>query len=301
MYLSDAINDYLEYLEIEKYRSDKTITNYHHYLERLIEFADDIPLSKVDEKLIRKWRIWLNRYQNSNGETLSKNTQNYHLIALRNLLKYLAKQDIKALSAEKIELGKVQRAKVENLSPKEIAAVRRQINTSKEIGSRDLAIVDLLLASGLRISELVALNRTDIADSKNSFTVRGKGQKDRLVFVTDQSLDTLNNYMKTRTDNLPPLFIQYSRFSEESRDGDYRRLTARSVQRLLAKYGRLAGVKTTVTPHKLRHTFATTLLANGADLRSVQTLLGHADISTTQIYTHLTNHQLREVYDKAQQ
>jgi len=299
MYISDAIGDYLEYLEIEKYRSDKTIENYHHYLERLIEFADDIPITEVDDKLIRKWRIWLNRYENENGQSLSKNTQNYHLIALRNMLKYLSKKDIEALAPEKIELGKVNRAQVESLSKRDVVKLRDEVDTSSETGMRDLAIIDLLLASGLRVSELSKLNREDIDSDTREFTVRGKGNKDRLVFVTKNCMNTISNYLSARSDNLQPLFIQYSRFSEASRDGDYRRLTPRSIQRLLAKYGKHAGIKTNVSPHKLRHTYATRLLTNGADIRSVQMLLGHSDISTTQIYTHLTDKELRSAYEAA--
>jgi site-specific recombinase XerD len=299
MYLSDALADYLEYLEIEKYRADRTIQNYHHYLERLIEFADDIPITDVDDKLVRKWRIWLNRYENNNGQTLSKNTQNYHIIALRNLLKYLAKQNIDALAAERIELGKVNRPQVESLSKNDVEKIRGQVDRTTETGLRDAAIIDMLLSSGLRVSELAALDRNDIDKNQNEFTVRGKGNKDRLVFVTDECLNTIFDYLSKRTDNLQPLFIQYSRFSEASRDGDYRRLTPRSIQRLLAKYGKLAGVKTNITPHKLRHTYATRLLTNGADLRSVQMLLGHSDISTTQIYTHLSDRELRRVYNSA--
>jgi len=299
MYLSDAISDYLEYLEIEKYRSDKTIRNYRHYLERLVEFADDVTITEVDDKLVRKWRIWLNRYENQNGQTLSKNTQNYHVIALRNLLKYLAKQDIDALAAERIELGKVTRPQVESLSQKDVQKIRAEIDHATETGLRDAAIIDMLLSSGLRVSELAVLDRHDINKNTNEFTVRGKGSKDRLVFITDECLNTIFNYINRRSDNLQPLFIQYSRYSEASRDGDYRRLTPRSIQRLLARYGKLAGVKTRVTPHKLRHTYATRLLTNGADLRSVQMLLGHSDISTTQIYTHLTDRELRKAYEAA--
>ena len=299
MYLSDAIIEYLEYLEIEKYRSDKTIRNYHHYLERLIEFADDIPVKDIDDKLIRKWRIWLNRYENQNGQDLSKNTQNYHLIALRNMLKYLAKQDVETLAPERIELGKVNRPQIESLSRQDIEKLRNEVDTSSETGLRDIAIIDTLLSSGLRVSELSSLNRNDIDRNKREFTVRGKGSKDRLVFVTEETMNTIINYTKERKDNLQPLFIQYSRYSEDSRDGDFRRLTPRSIQRMLAKYGKLAGIKTRVTPHKLRHTFATQLLTNGADLRSVQMLLGHSDISTTQIYTHLTDRELRKTYESA--
>jgi site-specific recombinase XerD len=215
------------------------------------------------------------------------------------MLKYLSKKDIEALAPEKIELGKVNRAQVESLSKRDVVKLRDEVDTSSETGMRDLAIIDLLLASGLRVSELSKLNREDIDSDTREFTVRGKGNKDRLVFVTKNCMNTISNYLSARSDNLQPLFIQYSRFSEASRDGDYRRLTPRSIQRLLAKYGKHAGIKTNVSPHKLRHTYATRLLTNGADIRSVQMLLGHSDISTTQIYTHLTDKELRSAYEAA--
>lgn len=298
MNISDLITDFLEYLEIEQNRSQKTIANYDRYLMRLVEFAGDINIKKLDSDVVRKWRVWLNRLTDQNGEPISKTTQNYHLIALRSFLKYLAKRDIPALASDKIELANVKRPQVTFLEPEEVERLLNAIDTSNPVGLRDRAILELLFSGGLRVSELVGLNRDHINLERREFSIRGKGQKDRLIFISPSAADWLDQYMKSRPDNFKPLFIHYSGTQDELDDGAYTRLTARSVQRMVQRYARLAGITKRVTPHTLRHSFATDLLHNGADLRSVQSLLGHANVSTTQIYTHITDPQLRKVHEQ---
>ena len=291
--------DFVESLEVEGGRSSKTAENYGHYLERFVEFADDIPVDKITSELIRKYRLWLNRYKNINGESLSLNTQSYHLIALRGFLQYLSKRDIISLPPNKIELPKTVRKQVTFLHFDEIERLRGVIDTSSESGLRDRAIVELLFSSGLRVSELCNLDRGHINTTRREFMVRGKGQKDRPVFVSDMAAEHVESYLAERHDSLTPLFISYSRNAGTTdTSGDYRRLTSRSVQRMISKYAKLAGITKHVSPHTMRHSFATDLLMNGADLRSVQTMLGHSDISTTQVYTHVTDEHLREVHEK---
>jgi site-specific recombinase XerD len=298
MYMSELILDYIEHLEVEGGRSAHTAENYTLYLERFIEFTNDIIVDKITSEIIRKYRLWLNRYKNINGDELSTITQSYHLIALRGFLNYLSKRDIQSLSPEKIELPKVSRRQVTFLSFDEIEQILAQINTETTTGLRDRAIVELLFSSGLRISELVNLNRDHVNTKRHEFTVRGKGQKDRPVFISENASMHINNYLKTRADSLPPLFISYSRNNEATNSGDYRRLGARSIQRIINKYTLLAGITKHVSPHTMRHSFATDLLMNGADIRSVQAMLGHSSISTTQVYTHVTDQHLHEVYEK---
>lgn len=296
--IRSLVADFLEHMEIEQNRSQKTIANYHHYLMRLIEFSGDEDIGVIDAELIRKWRLWLNRLEDASGDPLSKTTQNYHLIALRSFLRYLAKRNIKALNSDKIELARVVRPEVSFLSPEEVERLIAAPDQTKLAGLRDRAILELLFSSGLRVSELVKLNRDHINLKTREFMVRGKGQKDRPVFVSEAAAHWLKQYLDQRADNYRPLFIHYAGVKSEIDEGNYTRLTARSVQRLVAKHARGAGITKKVTPHTLRHSFATDLLRNGADLRSVQSLLGHSNISTTQIYTHLTDPELKAVHTK---
>lgn len=300
MYTSELILDFIEHLEVEGGRSSKTAENYKLYLERFVEFTDDIQIEKISSEIVRKYRLWLNRYRNPNDIELKTITQAYHLIALRGFLTYLSKRDIQSLSPEKIELPKVIRKQVTFLSNQEIERMINSIPTrDDEMSLRDRAIIELLFSSGLRVSELVGLNRDNINTKRREFTVRGKGQKDRPIFISEHAATIIENYLKKRIDNLPPLFLSYSRNNTVMHNrGDYRRLTPRSVQRLINKYARLAGITKNVTPHTMRHSFATDLLINGADLRSVQAMLGHSNISTTQVYTHVTDSHLREAYEK---
>jgi site-specific recombinase XerD len=298
MFLSELILDYIEHLEVEGGRSAKTAENYRLYLERLVEFTSDITVDKITPEVIRKYRLWLNRYKNDSNDELATITQSYHLIALRGFLTYLAKRDIQSLSPEKIELPKIARKQVTFLHYDEVARMLEAIQLDDEQGLRDRAIVELLFSSGLRVSELVNLNRDHVNTKRREFMVRGKGQKDRPVFIGEAAAGRVEDYLAARLDNLPPLFLSYSRNNIASNSGSYRRLTARSIQRIITKYAKLAGITKHVSPHTMRHSFATDLLMNGADLRSVQSMLGHSNISTTQVYTHVTDEHLREVYEK---
>ncbi len=298
MYTSELLLDYIEHLEVEGGRSAKTAESYKLYLERFVEFSDDIDVAKITTDVIRKYRLWLNRYKNDNDEGLAMITQGYHLIALRGFLNYLSLRNIESLSPNKIILPKVARKQVTFLYSDEIARILEKIDDSTEQGLRDRAIIELLYSSGLRVSELVNLDRSHINTKRREFMVRGKGQKDRPVFISKVAADCITSYLESRSDNLPPLFLSYSRNAGTTNSGDYRRLTARSVQRILNRYVRLAGITKHVSPHTLRHSYATDLLMNGADLRSVQSMLGHSNISTTQIYTHVTDEHLREIYER---
>lgn len=300
MYISELLTDFLEYLEVEQNRSQKTAENYHHYLMRFIDFADDVDITKINPELIRRFRLWLARYKDTNGHELSKITQTYHLIALRSFLRYCAKRDIEALAPDKVELPKVVRKQITFISPEELARLFQQPDTSTPQGLRDRAILELLFSTGLRVSELTNVNRDHINLKRLEFMVRGKGQKDRPIFVSREAAHWISEYLKTRNDTAKPLFISYSgvRESQLGNDGNYRRLTPRSVQRLVTTYALKAGITKHVSPHTLRHSFATDLLMNGADLRSVQALLGHSNISTTQIYTHVTDPHLKEVHER---
>jgi site-specific recombinase XerD len=298
MYMSELLLDYIEHLEVEGGRSAHTAENYTLYLERFIEFTNDITVGKITTEVIRKYRLWLNRYKNDNDDELSTITQSYHLIALRGFLGYLSKRNIPSLPPDRIELPKISRRQVTFLHYDEIEQILSQINTDTDTGLRDRAIIELLFSSGLRVSELVNLNRDHVNTIRREFMVRGKGQKDRPVFVSDSASKYVEMYLKTRIDNLPPLFINYSRNNKTTTSGDYRRLGARSIQRIINKYAKLAGITKHVSPHTMRHSFATDLLMNGADIRSVQAMLGHSNISTTQVYTHVTDQHLREVHEK---
>lgn len=300
MYFSEALADFLEHLEVEGGRSPRTIENYKLYLERFIDFAGDIDVAKITSETVRKYRLWLNRYKNSNtGEELLLITQNYHLIALRGLLTYLSQRDISSLAADKIALPKTVRKQVTFLHYDEVVRLIEQIPLDNEPGLRDRAIIELLFSSGLRVSELVNLNRDHINLARREFMVRGKGQKDRPVFVSMSAAEHVKNYLDARSDSLPALFISYSRrLAKPSVSGDYRRLSARSIQRMVSHYARLAGITKHVSPHTMRHSFATDLLMNGADLRAVQSMLGHSNIATTQIYTHVTDQHLKDVHER---
>jgi site-specific recombinase XerD len=298
MYTSELILDYIEHLEVEGGRSAKTAENYKLYLERFVEFTDDILVGKITSEVIRKYRLWLNRYKNDNEDELATITQSYHLIALRGFLTYLSKRDIASLSPEKIELPKVSRKQVTFLHYDEVARLLDTIPLDSETGLRDRAIIELLFSSGLRVSELSNLNRDHVNTKRREFMVRGKGQKDRPVFIGEATALRVEDYLTARFDNLPPLFLSYSRNNVTTNSGEFRRLTPRSIQRIITKYAKLAGITKHVSPHTMRHSFATDLLMNGADLRSVQSMLGHSNISTTQVYTHVTDEHLREVYEK---
>jgi site-specific recombinase XerD len=293
-----AVAEFLEYLELEQNRSLKTIQNYSHYLTRLSDFAGDIKLADIDPELVRKWRLWLNRLPTNNSDELSKMTQNYHLIALRSFLRFCAKRNWETLQPDKIELARTKRPQVTFLTADELSRLTSQPDTTKLNGLRDRAIIELLFSSGLRVSELVSLDRDHINLKRREFMVRGKGQKDRPIFISPEAADWISKYLDMRTDNTTPLFIRYSGTKQVDNSGNFTRLTARSIQRMVSRYARLAGITKHVSPHTLRHSFATDLLMNGADLRSVQAMLGHSNIATTQIYTHVTDPHLKAIHEK---
>ena len=306
MDIYDAVNDFLEHLEIESGRSKKTIENYRLYLDRFVGLAteitgkSDLKTGDITKDLVRKYRLKLNRYGSENGgDDLKTITQAYYLIALRGFLKYLSRREIKSLDPSLVELPHVVRKQVTFLHFDEVEDMLEEIDLSTESGLRDRAIIELLYSGGLRVSELVGLNRDSINLERREFMVRGKGSKDRPIFISETGADRVRDYLDARTDSLPALFLNNSKnLQAVDTSGDYRRMTARSVERIVEKYARLAGITKHVSPHTLRHSFATDLLMNGADLRAVQSMLGHADISTTQIYTHVTDAHLKEIHEK---
>ncbi len=317
--LQKYIREFLEYCEIEKNKSNRTISNYEHYLGRFSKFASSESVTKPEQiklELVRKYRLYLNRYVDDKGNKLKLITQNYHVIALRAFLKYLSKNDIETLAPEKIELAKNPSRQIEALEQDELAGVMQAVGQEQEeiLRLRDRAILLTLFSTGVRISELTALKREMVNVDRGEFTVRGKGDKLRLVFLSPDAANAIKAYLKKRIDNHPGLFIAHSNIGKgkameaeitaqgfkrsEKNDGKAAGLSARSIQRLIHKYAMLAGITHHVSPHTFRHSFATDLLRNGADIRSVQTMLGHASITTTQIYTHVTNEGLREIHKK---
>lgn len=290
---------FLEYLEIEKNRSRKTIENYDHYLSRFVEFvgATRSP-DKISEEDVRKFRLHLNRLTDAKGESLKKVTQNYHVIALRAFLKYLSKRDVACITAEKVELGKQEDREVSFLEKDELERLVNYPDGVSLSGLRDRCILHTLFSTGLRVSELCSLNRDEIDLERGEFYVKGKGKKVRVVFLSHGARDVMKNYLSKRVDMDPAMFIRVPQNGRFELFEDLR-LTPRSIQRIVKSYASLAGVVgKKVSPHTLRHSFATDLLKNGADIRSVQTMLGHSSVVTTQIYTHVTDKQLRETHEK---
>ena len=307
MDISELVADFLESLEIEKGRSTKTVENYGLYLARFIDLITEdfegqemIKPSDITPEILRRFRLKLNRFSdNQNKERLSALTQSYHLIALRGFFKYLAKRGIKSLDPSLIDLPRAAKKQVTFLHFDEIERLLAEIPLDTDSGLRDRAIIELLFSGGLRVSELCSLNRDSINLERREFMVRGKGKKDRPIFIDKSTAECIEDYLNMRTDTLPALFLNNSANQQiPSTSGDFRRLTPRSIERIVQKYTRLAGITKHVTPHTMRHSFATDLLMNGADIRSVQSLLGHANISTTQIYTHITDPHLKEVHEK---
>ena len=307
MDISDLISDFLESLEIEKGRSTKTTENYGLYLARFLDLiTQDFPEgatikpSDLTPEILRKFRLRLNRFDdNQNHERLSALTQSYHLIALRGFLKYLAKRGIKSLDPSLVDLPRAAKKQVTFLHFDEVSRLLSEIPTDTETGLRDRAIIERLFSGGLRVSELCNLTRDSINLARREFMVRGKGKKDRPIFIDQTTAEHIEEYLNARTDTLPALFLNNSSNQNiPDTSGDFRRLSPRSIERIIGKYTRLAGITKHVTPHTLRHSFATDLLMNGADIRSVQSLLGHANIATTQIYTHITDPHLKEVHEK---
>jgi site-specific recombinase XerD len=300
MKIAKLINDFLSYCEVTQNRSTKTLENYKHYLSRFQGFAGENSNPKnISLKKVQDYRLYLNRLKDDKGRQLSVTTQNYHVIALRAFLKYLIKQDIKTLSPEKIELGKIPKRSVEVLSREELERLFKSIDKTKNSGPRDSAILETLYSTGLRVSELSALNREQVDLKRREFMVRGKGKKPRIIFLSKNAARTISNYLKIRKDNFKPLFINSGKGQKQNiLDHEKRRLSTQSIENIVRKYALKAGIIKKVTPHTLRHSYATELLINGADIRSVQEMLGHSSITTTQIYTHVTNKKLKEIHEK---
>ncbi|MFH1781641.1 MAG: site-specific tyrosine recombinase/integron integrase [Patescibacteria group bacterium] len=298
--LKDLKTEFLEYLEIERNRSQATIKNYDFYLERFLEWSKLTDPAKIDLPVVKNYRLYLNRMTDEKtGEPLKKNTQNYHVIALRSFLKYLAKQDIETLSADKIELSKQPDRQVEFLEGAELEKILEaplQIKGPEIIKKRDKAIMELLFSTGLRVSEIAKLQKDDINLKKEEFSVRGKGSKIRVVFLSEQARYWLGEYLKMKQMDVSPYIFTAHDRAQKGRDE--KPITPRTVERIVEKYAKVAGITKKVTPHTLRHSFATDLLASGADIRSVQAMLGHSSITTTQIYTHITDKHLKEIYKK---
>jgi site-specific recombinase XerD len=304
--LEQLKRQFLEHVEIEKGNSLKTVTNYDHYLSRFFSNAKITVQKDITDDVIREFRLYLNRQpgvkvRGQEASTLKKNTQNYYLIALRSFLRYLMKRDIKALSPDRIELAKTTERSLDLMSSEELKRLLNAPLTQNATGKnplqglRDKAMLELFFSTGLRLAELCSLNR-DLDLSKDEFSIRGKGEKVRVVFLSDSAKDAIRKYLKERKDLDEPLFVQNS--SNKSKGNTSTRLTPRSIERIVKQYAIIAGISKKVTPHVIRHSFATDLLGNGADIRSVQMMLGHANIATTQIYTHITDKQLRDVHKK---
>jgi len=299
--LKDDLNRFLEYLEVERGLANNTLIGYSFYLKRFLAFATAQNVTKVNQisqDLIHRYRLHLNRLANREYSNLKKNTQNYHLIALRQFLKYLSKNDIASLDSNKVELAKQEPRQVTFLEGYDLAAFLQAPlatpKSSKLVKLRDRAILEMLFSTGLRVSELARLKINDLNLKKTEFTVRGKGSKLRLVFLSNDAKTAVKTYLEARQDTEPFLFVGHGKINKET-NPQYG-LTPRSIERLVEKYAVAAGITKKVTPHTLRHSFATDLLIGGADIRSVQQLLGHASITTTQVYTHVTDQQLRQVY-----
>jgi site-specific recombinase XerD len=302
MDLQTLKRQYFEHLEIEKGRSIQTIENYGHYIDRFLTFAKITDPAGITDDMVREFRLWLNRQPSgakTGGykETLKKKTQNYYLIALRSFLKYLRKRGVDSLSPERIDLAKVAERDLDLISNADLERLLSAPNGDDVKSLRDRAILELFFSTGLRLSELCALPR-ELDLNKDEFSVRGKGEKVRVVFLSDTAKNAIRAYLKKRSDMDDALFVRIDIDKGRSFSADTLRLTPRSVERIVKYYATKAGISKNVTPHTIRHSFATDLLSNGADIRSVQIMLGHANIATTQIYTHVTDKQLRDVHKK---
>lgn len=297
MKLSLLITDFLEYLEVDKGASQKTIQNYDHYMKRFLDYTGDLDPKEIDLVKVRKYRLYLSRFTDpKTNKPLKRVTQNYFMIALRAFLRYLAKQDIESLSAEKIELGETEASPIKTLDEESLQSLFDAPDTLQKSGIRDRALLETLFSTGLRVAELTSLNTDTINLDRKEFSVVGKGQKERVVFLSDSAIKWLDQYLRVRKDSFKPLFIRFQGKVDPADTGEKMRLTPRSIERIVEKYVKGVGLSVKATPHTLRHSFATDLLINGADIRSVQEMLGHSNISTTQIYTHITNKHLKDIH-----
>ena len=303
MTLEEYKREFLEYLEIERGRSLHTITNYDRYLTKFLTYSKLTNPTKINERIVRDYRMWLNRQPGTkigrDTDTMKRKTQNYYLIALRAFLKFLRKRGVESLNPEYIELAKTPERQIDLISSAELNRLMSAPDTATLQGLRDKAILELLFSTGLRVSELTSLSIDDVDLHRDEFSVRGKGDKVRVVFISDSARDAVKKYLKERKDMDDAMFVQCGKNVEKVKVANKDlRLTPRSIQRIIKKYAIQAGITRKVTPHIIRHSFATDLLSNGADLRSVQALLGHANIATTQVYTHVTDKHLRDIHKK---
>jgi len=318
MQLKEAVERFLEYAELDRNLSQKTVRMYSYYLwffytwvvaikmpikktnaKDDVEEVLNLPIEEIDDELIRKFRLYLSReYYNPFKGELKRQTQNYFLVALRSFLRFLVKKGHKVLSPDTIELGKSRDREIKFLSPEDVEKLVQSPDTTELMGLRDRAILEMLFSTGLRVSELTGLNRDQVNTKEGEFSVIGKGGKARVVFMSDSANEWILRYLTSRDDAYKPLFIRYSGPKPRELNDESQRLTVRSVERMVDKYRILAGITLHIGPHVLRHSFATDLLQHGADLRSVQEMLGHKNISTTQIYTHVTNVRLKEIHKK---
>ena len=301
MSLDLLITEFLEYLEIQKGCSSLTVRRYRHYLRRFHSWlSENSSVTKPDDislEIVRRYRLYLAHLRARDGVPLERATQSYHIIALRAFLRYLLVQrDISTLSPDRIELPKQSSRSIAFLNPEQIKRLLNSPQISNMLGLRDKVILETLFSTGLRVSELVSLNRDQIDLERQEFGVKGKGNKLRVVFLSDTAAQWIERYLQTRKDHFKPLFIRHSGKVYAQKSGEKMRLTARSIQRIVAKYAKRSGLPIEATPHTLRHSFATDLLISGADIRSVQEMLGHESIRTTQVYTHVTNRHLKEIH-----
>lgn len=296
------ITDFLEHLEVERNLSKLTLRDYAHYLHRFADWyaaQGQKEMKELDLKILKKYRMYLSRYEDDLGRTLALSTQSYHIIALRSWLKWMIKNDMEVLHPEKVDLPKSEPQVMKFLSPENMERLMSQPQLSSKTGLRDKAILEVLFSTGLRVSELVSLNQDQINLKRREFGVIGKGRKPRVVFLSERSADWLGRWLESREDKWDPVFIRLAKEKEvEDPLGESMRLTTRSVQRIVEKYVKKAHLPIKITPHGIRHSFATDLLINGAGLRDVQEMLGHKNIATTQIYTHVTRLELKRVHDK---
>jgi len=309
--LKQLKTQFLEYTEIEKGRALKTVENYDHYLTRFLEYIKNDNPEKIDDAMVREFRLWLNRQSTGNnratGNTLSKKTQNYYLIAIRAFLKYLARENIKSMAPERIELAKITERSLDLITHLELGRLLKSPSGTDLKDLRDKAILELLFSTGLRVSELCSLT-SDIDLNSDELSIRGKGGKVRVVFLSDDAKNAVKKYLAARKDMSDALFVQVTSPKSDLGANSKKQkslsltsgkpLTKRSVERIVKQHAIKVGISKKVTPHVMRHMFATDLLSNGADLRSVQAILGHANIGTTQIYTHVTDKHLRDIHKK---
>lgn len=295
------IDDFLEYLQVERGSSPLTIRNYRHYLNRFMFWMESQgireELKDINQDVVRNFRVYLTSLPGEKKESLSRRTQGYHVIALRSFLKWLIKNDYEVMAPDKIDLPKLEERQVHFLNGEQVDRLLNAPTLSTIQGKRDKAILEVLFSTGLRVSELTKLNRDKIDLERREFGIVGKGGKARVVFLSSRAVDWIVKYLNERKDHYNPLFIHHKGKIEVDANGEKMRLTPRSIQRMIKKYSHKIKLPVDVTPHVMRHSFATDLLIAGADIRSVQEMLGHKNISTTQIYTHVTNKQLKSIHE----